>query len=284
MNEYALIRALFSNVSDLFKSDAQLIQVAGQTWGITCDSFSLEEDLFTADNPRILGQNLVTATLADLIATGCKPAFYEHTLTLPQTASETWARELSAGISAALDCAGCKLVGGDMGQAEKFAYTGVALGPQTRPVSRVMPLEPQNLYVSGPLGDVNESVLKRLPTPLFEPRVLPACALASIDTSSGFMDALWQLHEINPQLKLEVFNPPVKDVRYLFGAAGEYELLFTAKDPVENGVCIGRVTPGQAGVYLNGKEIKTPPPDPRAFGALPDYIKAVEQQVYELFG
>lgn len=284
MNEYSLIRHLFGNVKDLFKTDAQLIEVAGQTWGITCDSFSLEEDLFTADNPHVLGQNLVTATLADLIATGCKPAFYEHTLTLPKTASETWVRDLASGISHALTQAGCQLVGGDMGQADAFAYTGIALGPQLRNVSRVIPNMPQKLYVSGPLGDVNESVLKRLPTPLFEPRTLPITALAAIDTSSGFIDALWQLHKVSPHVKIEVVNPPAKDIRFLFGAAGEYELLFTSAAPVPGAICIGTVTPGETGVYLNGKEIKVPPPDPRSFTSLQEYITSVEKQVHELFG
>lgn len=284
MNEYALIRHLFGDVKDLFKTDAQLIEVAGQTWGITCDSFSLEEDLFTADDPHMLGQNLVTATLADLIATGCKPAFYEHTLTLSKTSSETWVRDFASGILHALTQAGCQLVGGDMGQADAFAYTGIALGPQQHNVSRVIPNMPQRLYVSGELGDVNESVLKRLPTPLLEPRVLPASALAAIDTSSGFMDALWQLHEVSPHVKIEVVNPPVKDIRFLFGAAGEYELLFTSAEPVPGAICIGTVTPGETGVYVNGKEIKVSPPDPRSFTSLPDYIASVEKQVHELFG
>ena len=284
MNEYSLIRQLFGNVKDLFTSDAQLIKIAGQKWGVTCDSFSLEEDLFTADNPHVLGQNLVTATLADLIATGCKPTFYEHTLTLPKTASETWVRELAAGISHALTQAGCQLIGGDMGQADKFAYTGIGLGPQLRNVSRLLPNEPQKLYVSGELGDVNESILKRLPTPLLEPRVLPACALAAIDTSSGFMDAVWQLHVLNPHVKFEINNPPVKDIRFLFGGAGEYELLFTSAVPVENAICIGMVTPGAEGVYLNGKEVRNAPPDPRSFSTLVAYMEAVEKQVYELFG
>ncbi len=284
MNEYSLIRHLFGDVKDLFKSDAQLIEVAGQKWGITCDSFSLEEDLFTADNPHVLGQNLVTATLADLIATGCKPAFYEHTLILPKTSSETWVRELTEGISHALVQAGCQLIGGDMGQADRFAYTGIGLGPQLRNVSRLLPNELQKLYVSGELGDVNESILKRLPTPLLEPRVLPACALAAIDTSSGFMDAVWQLHVLNPHVKFEITNPPVKDIRFLFGAAGEYELLFTSAEPVPGAICIGTVTPGKTGVYLNGKEIKVPPPDPRSFTSLQEYITSVEKQVHELFG
>ena len=283
MNEYNLIRQLFGNVRDLFRADAQLIEIAGQKWGITCDNFSIEEDLFTMDQPQILGHNLVVATLADLVATGCKPTFYEHALTLPKTASLSWAQTLANSIEQTLAQAGCMLVGGDMGQAEKFAYTGIALGPQQRAILRIFPNKLQKLYISGPLGDVNESVLLGQATPLLELRSLPACALAAIDTSSGFMDAVWQLHLLNPQFRIEIHNPPVKDIRFLFGGAGEYELLFTSEEPQEEGVCIGTVTPGLQGVYLNGKEIKNSPPDPRSFLSLKDYIQAVEKQVYELF-
>ena len=283
MNEYSLINNLFYDVKDLFKSDAQIIDVAGQKWGITCDSFSLEEDLFTSDNPQVLGNNLVVATLADLIASGCKPTFYEHALTLPKDVTPQWINGLANGIKKALEHAGCTLIGGDMGQADKFAYTGIALGPQQKPICRIFPQVNQKIYVSGNLGDVNESILQGLSTPILEQRSLPLSALAAIDTSSGFMDAVWQLHILNKDFKIEINNPPVKDMRFLFGAGGEYELVFTSAETIKEAICIGNITPGQ-GLYLNGKEIKNPPPDPRSFHALSDYIKAVEKQVYELFG
>ncbi|GHT92588.1 hypothetical protein FACS1894122_06610 [Alphaproteobacteria bacterium] len=65
MKEYELIASLFKDVKDLFKSDAQIIEINGQKFGITCDTFSLEEDLFTDDDLYLLGCNLVTATVSD---------------------------------------------------------------------------------------------------------------------------------------------------------------------------------------------------------------------------
>ena len=53
MREYELIKNLFSDIKDLFKSDAQIIEINGEKCGITCDDFSLKEETsfsFDSDN------------------------------------------------------------------------------------------------------------------------------------------------------------------------------------------------------------------------------------------
>jgi thiamine monophosphate kinase len=284
MKEYELISELFGDVKDLFKSDAQIIDIAGQKWGITCDHFSLEEDMFSADNPYVLGSNLATAVISDLIASGCAAKFYQHAVVLANDTKKEWTKQMVAGINDVLKKNGCVLIGGDMGQADKFSYTGIALGPQLKKISRIFPPTAQNIYISGPLGDVNYAALTGQPTPIFELRSLPENALACIDTSSGFMDALWQLHMLNLDFEIKIENPPVKDMKLLFGAAGEYELLFTASDHVDNAILIGRAVPGKRGVFINGVEIKNPPLDPREYNNIAEYIKDTEVMVNGLFG
>ncbi len=279
MKEYEIISKLFPNTQKLFLSDAQIVEINGEKWGITCDEFSFEEDLFTQNQPYTLGKNLVNATLSDLYATGCKPVFFEHALVFPKDKDFEWCENLANGIKDALDKAHCTLIGGDTGQSKKFRYTGIALGQQINNISRIFPEKEQYLYVTGELGDANEAILKRKPTPLFELRETPKNALACIDTSGGFMDAIWLLHGINPNFKIEIENPPCKDIGYLFAGAGEYELLFTAEEKCENAIKIGKVTPNKKGIFLNGVEITSPPPDPRAYKSIISYILAVKRQV-----
>lgn len=283
MKEYELIPHLFGGVKDLFRSDAQIVEVGGQKWGMTCDNFSLEEDLFSDEDPFRLGSNLVVATLSDLCASACKAAFYEHAVTFAKNADIRWAEELAAGIAHALAVAECKLAGGDTGCAERFSYTGIALGPQMENVSRILPPRTQNIYVSGRLGDANEAALLGTPTPEFEWRGIPQNMLACMDTSGGFMDALWQLHTLNPNFRLEVSGVPTADIRFLFGGAGEYELLYTSGREMENAIHIGKAVFGETGVYLEGVEITSPPPDPRSYGNLKEYIADINGIVQKLF-
>ena len=272
MREYELIKNLFSETKNLFMSDAQIVEISGEKWGITCDDFSLCEDLFTAKDPYTLGSNLVVATLSDLYATGCKPKYYEHSMVFPKNKNYNWCERLAHGIKDTLKLADCTLIGGDTGQGKEFKYTGIALGKQEKGISRVFPAFEQNLFVTGNLGDANEAIIKFRPTPKFELRTLPKNALSAIDTSGGFIDALWLLHEINPNFRIEVENPPCKDINYLFGGAGEYELLFTSAEDCPDAIKIGKVTPNDKGVFINGLELQTAPPDPRTYKFLPFYI------------
>lgn len=272
MREYELIKNLFSDIKDLFKSDAQIIEINGEKCGITCDDFSLKEDFFTDKDPYTLGSNLVVATISDLYATGCKPSFYEHSIVFPKNKNYKWYEELAEGIKDTIKRVDCTLVGGDTGHGKEFKYTGIALGKQEIDISRVFPKIDQNLYVTGNLGDANEAIIKFRPTPKFELRNLPDSALSAIDTSGGFIDALWLLHEINPDFRIEVENPPCKDISYLFGGAGEYEILFTSDEECSDAIKIGKVIPNRKGVFLNGIELQTAPPDPRSYRFLPLYI------------
>ncbi len=272
MKEYELINNLFGDIKDLFKSDAQLVKISGETWGITCDDFSLTEDLFTYKDPHLLGSNLVIATLSDLYATGCKPLFFEHSIVFPKNKNYKWYEGLANGIKGTLKQAGCILVGGDTGRGKEFRYTGIVLGKQERKISRIFPKIAQNLYVTGNLGDANEAIVKFKPTPRFELRTLPERALSAIDTSGGFIDALWILHKLNQDFRIEVENPPCNDINYLFGGAGEYELLFTTNEECSDAIKIGRVVPNDKGVFINGVELTTAPPDPRAYKFMPFYI------------
>ncbi|MFO7536189.1 MAG: AIR synthase related protein [Kiritimatiellia bacterium] len=326
MNEWAMIRemaARFRRSPDqanaLFESDAELVAIGGETWALTLDDFSPQEDLFSLDSPELTGANLATATLSDLLAAGADPAFYMQAVSLPHDVSNAVIRGLMDGVRSVLDRAGCFLCGGDTGLSDPWRYCGFAMGPAAAPLTRRLPTLPQALWITGQLGDANLAAFRNEPPPPFElrlseSRLLRAHATACMDTSGGLMESLWTLHSLNPGMRwdLDLAAIPlapavlaftqasdIPSVAALLGGAGEYELLAMA--PVkgetvrlqewrEKGLTrIGEVTPSaESGIFLHGKNGRPrlffgPPPCPRAAGRK-EYREAVVRLAFQLAG
>ena len=314
MTEYDIIRSFSQNFrksneqrNGLFESDAELINIGDQLWALTMDEFTPEEDLFTSGNPVALGANLAVATLSDLFASGADPVWYMHSVSFAKSVKSEFIEGLSKGIGSIVNRVGCSVCGGDMGCAETWRYCGFAMGqvPDNQPLTRKMPIEPQSLWVTGNLGDANLAALTGSPTPCFELRfdeskAIRSLARSCIDTSGGFFDSLWMLHELNPGLRMEIdldSIPYASGLRAiaasagfpmeaaLLGGAGEYELLFSVPEgtqiPLDCVTCVGHVRPdADSGVYLhrNGKhtfQMTDPPPCPRDAINVEDHIKDV---------
>lgn len=307
--------------NSLFTSDAEIVMIGDQAWGMTVDEFSPEEDLFTSENPGRLGANLVVATLSDLLACGADPHFFLSALCLPRAADESLARGLSEGMASALSAAGCHLCGGDVGSAEPWRFCGFAMGPiaSTRPLTRVLAPEPQRLWVTGCLGDANLAALTGAPTPAFELRLAEARVLrrwgtACIDTSGGLLDAAWQISAVSPGMRLEIDvaaiplhagllelgrSHGVPAEAGLLGGAGEYELLFaTPADPAGPWVeelgdlgatAIGTASPhGDTGLFLQlvggiERQVVVAPPCPRRAATVAEHVAEVIATARQLF-
>ena len=269
------------------------MEIGGKVWAATMDEFSPEEDLFGDIEPAVLGHNLVTAVLSDLFACGARPEFFMHSMVLSQRTDNYFVDQLAKGMSSTLDKTGCYLLGGDVGRSDNWRYTGFAMGPieSGRNVSRVLPAERQSLWITGTIGDANLAALMRQSAPLFELRLAEARyisknATGCIDTSGGLMDALWSLRTVNPMLRFEVDIAalPIDDAviefcatndipveAFLFGGAGEYELLFSTMAETVPDIQVTKVAtvfpsrmPGVfACVEGSQLEIKQPPPCPR---------------------
>ena len=56
-------------------------------------------------------------------------------------------------------------------------------GPEASPLTRILPKEPQALFVTGGLGDANLSVFSEKPTPVFELRHLEASGIHGAATA-----------------------------------------------------------------------------------------------------
>ena len=325
MTEYDFIRSFAGKfkrdpqqLNGLFESDAELIDIGGQTWALTMDEFTPEEDRFTSDDPRRLGANLVTATISDLLATGAEPRFFLHTLALPANANAAFADQLTDGISATLQEAQCFLLGGDIATCPTWRYNGFAAGPVAAPAPILRRFAPASryLWITGEVGDANLAALTGAPTPAFELRTTEASlirpyATAGIDTSGGFLDALWCLHAVNPEwrINLQLAQIPLAATVQAFaatageqalaaivGGAGEYELLFAtpALTREEADILqasgftrIADVMPSpEPGLYVHRGTgmhlpIPQPPPCPRSYPALEPYITAVQEYTHQ---
>jgi thiamine-monophosphate kinase len=298
-------------LNEPFECDAELLRIGNETWALSIDDFSPEEDLFTSDNPQRLGANLITATLSDLLAAGAEPRFFMHALTLPPNAGSDFLHGLRDGISETLKRAGCFLCGGDLGQGPTWRYSGFAMGPVSRPLTRKLPNTSSALWVTGQLGDANLAALLQAPTPAFELRLQEAAAIRKyatgcIDTSGGLMDALWTLHSLNPNLRIELHREriPLADglssignippEAALVGGAGEYELLFAtpttlnaAAEAELTALGITRIadlSTENPGLFVHDRRVEAPPPCPRSSGTMENYIEAVIHYAAELFG
>lgn len=293
----------------LFGCDAEIVEIGGMLWGVTLDEFTPEEDLFTCDDPRMLGANLAVATLSDLLAARCAPSFFMQSLSLGRRTSPEFLDQFSLGIASILEQVGCYLIGGDTGLAEIWRFCGMAMGPVQggEALTRKLPTAPQELWVTGCLGAANLAGFREDPSPEFELRIEEArviweYATACIDTSSGLMEAVQTFEMLNPRTRFDIHAAQIplaggaEDLEkmdipreaVLMGQGGEYELLFAVPAAASTSarlrlsdagsVCIGTASPG-TGVFLHRRDgttrhLKDSLPCPRAMD-LGEYIHKV---------
>ena len=233
-----------------FEADAEIVRLNGSRWAITVDEFSAEEDFFRHKEAQVIGWNLAAATLSDLFACGVRPKFFLQTLLSSDKDDVLFYKRLMDGIFEALGACDCFLLGGDVGSAAAWRYSGIALGEvENEAVTRVMRRrETFDIWFTGTCGDANAAVLRHGDISRFELRLAEAAvvgefASACTDTSGGVCDALRNLKQVNPGFDFEInldavpFDPEaLETVRQhelapellLIGGAGEYELLVLA--------------------------------------------------------
>lgn len=262
MNEREIIRLLAAGCpasprqrNALCAADAEILEVGGRLLALTVDDYSAEDRL-AGDDAELLGWNLVTATVSDLLAVGAKPHFLLDALVVTPEMDGAFLEALAAGMQAALTACGAALAGGDIGSAAAWRFTGVALGdfadgqvPFCRRLPPASGATGGTVLATGTFGDANLAAAAGGPAPRFESRLAASAALAAlppgaapacIDTSDGLAAALAALCAVNGDLRIEIdparvpFAPGVEAAAaamgipreaFLLGSAGEYELL-----------------------------------------------------------
>ena len=244
-------------LNNLFESDSEIIRFNSSKLLFSVDSFS-KEDYFSDKNAYILGWNLTTATISDILATGGLPSFYAHSLSVNNNIwDERYLKELSLGISDVLKASNTSFIGGDLGFSDAWNYTGIVIGESKCPITRkgarsgdIIMMTGQvgagnleaslNIYSENPkINDFEKKYHAKLNLRYNESKLISQFASSCTDTSDGLANGLISLAEINhvgfalqeiPYQKeglsaCMALSIP-KELLFL-GECGEYELLFT---------------------------------------------------------
>jgi len=212
-------------------------------------------------SPQAIGRKVMNRNLSDCAAMACLPAAAVATVALPRDRGIDYAKQLFAGMKSAADAFDFPVVGGDTGSWDgKLVMTVTILGRSAgiEPVRRSGARPGDAIYVTGPLGG---SILGRHMT--FTPRLREARELAQsgvvtamIDLSDGLSRDLRHIcRESGVGATLISGSIPLHaDAVALSRSDGrtalehaihdgeDYELLFTTREPVSFGHCIGTIT------------------------------------------
>ncbi len=255
------------HLNQFFHSDAEIIRIGDNNYLFTMDSYS-DEDHFRTDNPYNLGRNLAVCTISDIFACGGKPLFFANSL----TKSDTWSLEyidlLSKGISDVLKECKVHFIGGDIGSADNWNFTGISIGFADKTVIRKGAKPGDIIYLTGEIGNGNFEAASQLnkissgmeqlfakypvlfPIRIKEAEIISEFAGSCMDTSDGLFKSLRIISEINntgfeiqdipyaePGLILTSnMNLPAEIL--MLGECGEYELLFTVSPEIEEELLI----------------------------------------------
>lgn len=252
-----------SQLNKLFEADSEIVDFHGKSLLYNIDEFS-EEDLFRDEDPYVLGWNMATGSISDILASGGKPKYYAHSLVIQNSWTKDYVEKLSFGIAEVLKEVGAVFIGGDFGISKTWRYTGSVIGDlEGPPMLRSGAKVGDGIFVTGPIGsgNVEAALVLYAENPLvkhitgrwknsfrlrsIEAEVIKRHSCCCIDTSDGVFNALNAISEMSktgfvvgnlPYVKsglllAKALNVP-KEMLFL-GECGEYELLFTLSKEAE---------------------------------------------------
>ena len=252
-----------SQRNKLFEADSEIVDFHGQSLLYNIDEFS-EEDLFRDEDPYVLGWNMATGSISDILASGGKPKYYAHSLVMQSSWTKDYVEKLSLGIAEVLKEVGAAFIGGDFGISQTWRYTGSVIGDlEGPPMLRSGANVGDGIFITGPIGrgNVEAALVLYAENPLVkhltgrwrnsfrlrckEAEVIKRHSCCCIDTSDGVFNALNAISEMSktgfvvgnlPYVKsglllAKALNVP-KEMLFL-GECGEYELLFTLSKEAE---------------------------------------------------
>ncbi|MDR0737329.1 MAG: hypothetical protein LBF51_10990 [Zoogloeaceae bacterium] len=288
-------------VNRVFEADAEILALSRLNHAhllFSTDEFSAE-DCFWMQDARALGRNIACAALSDILASGGRPLYYAHSLSIDARFNEAYLTRFYEGIAEILVLAGAYFIGGDFGRARDWRCTASVIGSAEKPVLRSGAKAGEHLYITGPVGAGNLQAalsLHDLPeVPFSAPGfTLPIAALpdimahatSCIDTSDGLFNAacaLARMSDCGFALEAIPYLPAAEKLaRHLslplsmlaFCECGEYELLFTspAELPYHR---IGRIT--ESGRTFDGKHVEGFSARARAHTDMQSYLEEMQR-------
>ena len=289
-------------MNQVFEADAEILapsRLGKAHLVFSTDEFSAE-DCFLMQDARALGRNIACAAFSDILASGGRPLYYAHSLTIDARFDEAYLTRFYAGVAETLALAGAYFIGGDFGRARDWRCTVSVIGRAEKPILRSGAKEGEHLYITGPIGTGNlQAALalhdfpgSRFFASNFSLRIqalpdIAAHATSCIDTSDGLFNAactLARMSDCGFALENIPYLPAGGKLAKLlalqvsmlaFCECGEYELLFTspAELPYRK---IGRIT--RTGRIFNGKNVELPFPRARAYADRQSYLDEMKRR------
>ncbi|MDQ2087527.1 AIR synthase related protein [Herbivorax sp. ANBcel31] len=245
--------------NSLFEADCEIVDLGDRKILFNIDEFS-HEDYFREDDAYALGWNMAVGSTSDILATGGKPLFYLHSMTVCESWDKKYIEHLSKGISDVLNKTGVAFLGGDMGKSKDWRYTGVVVGEHSKKlIKRSGANKGDVIYITGEVGAGNVEALLKIYRDnskireasnglknLFKLRhekskMISQYATSSTDTSDGVYNGIKNLSNMSktgfvikniPYMKMGVTLSELASIPKMLmflGECGEYELLFTIK-------------------------------------------------------
>jgi thiamine-monophosphate kinase len=154
--EFDRLRAIFARVGAAageLGDDCALLPLGDTTLAVSIDC-SLEGVHFRTDwlTFEEIGWRAAAAALSDLAADGAEPLGVLVSLGTPGAASGEPGAEIMAGVAAAAQSVGAKMLGGDLVKSERYLVDVCVLGTARRPVRRAGARAGDGLWVTGRLG------------------------------------------------------------------------------------------------------------------------------------
>jgi len=229
---------------------------------VSCDMLAASTDIPPGMDLRDAGFKAITSATSDIAAKGGKPIAYLVSLMLPPELSLESFEDLWEGFEEAAKLYGGRIVGGDLNSGREIVIDVICIGEAERTASRLGARPGDILAVTGEFGSQAAGLHALLAGRLEDPearrvverfsrpmaRVREALELAktsavtaSIDSSDGLAESLYQLSELN-DVGFVVDDPPIsaEAERYaekfgvslfdlVFYGGEEYELVLTLR-------------------------------------------------------
>ena len=150
-----LIDEIIPRAGRSFESDSEIFTLGNMTMLFSIDEFSKEDNLRESD-PMVLGANLATGSISDILASGGVPLYYAHAMVIGRNWDDEFIKKFSKGIADVLSRAKMTFLGGDMGKSETWHYTAAVIGRAAKkPVLRTGAQAGDSIYITGEIGAGN---------------------------------------------------------------------------------------------------------------------------------
>jgi thiamine-monophosphate kinase len=217
---WAPLAAGFPGAFNLADDCAVIAPPEGCDLVVTTDALISGVHFFADEDADAVGWKALAVNVSDLVAKGAVPLAYVMSVALPAL-DRPWLTAFAAGLSAAQEAFGCRLVGGDTDRTPgplTVSITAFGSVPAGGMLRRATARPGDRVYVAGTIGDAALGLaLRRDPTlsarcrldeaarrhlagkfsrpqpPLALVPALRACASAAIDISDGLMKDLRHL-------------------------------------------------------------------------------------------